>query len=58
MVMVILLFPGTPFEIMKSYYCISLGIKNHSATLQPENLAVAQTMSPGINSLYPDTNPV
>lgn len=28
--------------------------KNHSATLQPKNLAAAREMPPGINPLYPD----
>ena len=51
--------PAFPWYTIRDYEELLLyqpRYKNHSATLQPENLAVAQTMSPGINSLYPDTN--
>ena len=51
--------PAFPWYTIRDYEALLLyqpQYKNHSATLQPENLAAAQKMSPGINPLYPDTN--
>ncbi|WP_319423036.1 MOSC domain-containing protein [Pleurocapsa sp. FMAR1] len=48
-----------PWYTIRDYEALLLyqpRYKNHSATLQPENLAAAQKMPPGINSLYPDQN--
>lgn len=50
--------PAFPWYTIRDYEALLLyqpRYKNHSVTLQPENLAAAQTMSPGINPLYPDT---
>ena len=51
--------PAFPWYTIRDYEALLLyqpRYKNHSATLQPENLAAAQKMPPGINPLYPDTN--
>lgn len=51
--------PAFPWYTIRDYEELLLyqpRYRNHSATLQPENLAEAQTMSPGINPLYPDTD--
>ena len=51
--------PAFPWYTIRDYEELLLyqpRYRNHSATLQPKNLAAAQTMSPGINPLYPDTD--
>ena len=50
--------PAFPWFTIRDYEQLLLyqpRYKNHSATLQPENLAAAQKMPPGINPLYPDS---
>ena len=51
--------PAFPWYTIRDYEELLLyqpRYKNNDATLQPENLAAAQEMPPGINPLYPDTN--
>lgn len=51
--------PAFPWYTIRDYEELLLyqpRYKNRSVTLQPENLAAAQKMPPGINPLYPDPN--
>lgn len=51
--------PAFPWFTIRDYEALLLyqpRYKNHSATLQPKDLAQAHKMPPGINPLYPDEN--
>ncbi len=51
--------PAFPWFTIRDYESLLLyqpRYKNHSATLQPKDLAQAHKMPPGINPLYPDEN--